>query len=155
MPLREELRAKKPDAALLLRLEALCVAVIERVESGAPCADLLAEIEREAGRRYEAEYFFELHGFESPADFAARVALGEAPFVPDIRREELIELVDLVRIGIPPEADYYLEIFERNVSHPEPRLLVHGHKKYWPAGHRPSAEEIVEKAISADNVILL
>jgi hypothetical protein len=66
-----------------------------------------------------------------------------------LSRDELIELVKKITAPKNNEEDIlnWLEIFERNVPHPEVSGLI-----YWPndygLGDSPSAEEIVDKALS-------
>ena len=149
------MRPRPYDAALIARLEVLCEEIVALVEAREYPTALLDEVEALTGRQYEGGYFIEHWGKESPSQFAQRAALGEAPHVPDITREELIEivrLVDEVREDIPLQ-EYYLELFDRNVTHPDGWGLICHPKQYWPAGHTPTPEEIVEKSMWPGNVI--
>jgi len=63
--------------------------------------------------------------------------------IADITREELIEIVD--RLSSDPEnSDFYLELFEANVPHPEASDLI-----YWPSDelHDASNAQIVDVAL--------
>lgn len=75
--------------------------------------------------------------------------------VQNLSREELIELVN--KISDPKNDDedinQWLEAFQRNVPHPEAADLI-----FWPRnyglGSNPTAEEIVDKALSYKGIQL-
>lgn len=155
MPLRDSLRARSPDPALIEQLETLCSEVLQRISNGRECVDLLAQIETSSGCHYGRDYFVELWGREDSRDFAERAALGPAKYVPDLTHDELLDLVGLIREQTEPAADYYLDLFERNVTHPAASDLIFWPSNYWPKGYEPTCEEIVEKATASGNVIRL
>ncbi|MGW7524395.1 hypothetical protein [Streptomyces sp. NPDC054783] len=124
MELRRELLPPPVSAERLAELGA----EIERTEA------LLREDE-EAGRRavdafnaatrhsYGPFAFLEWWASRDLERFALEAARPAWPRVPDITRDELIELVRRVRAGYAtgdPDADHYLLVVEVNVAHPRP-----------------------------------
>jgi hypothetical protein len=82
--------------------------------------------------------------------------MGEAPHVPDLTRDELIDVVRLILEQPPtPRTDYYLQLFCRNVPHSAPSDLICYPEYYWPEGYQPTPVEIVEKALDSANIIRL
>jgi hypothetical protein len=66
------------------------------------------------------------------------------PRLPDITREELVEIVRRVLEG-GPEEDHYLRLFETNVAHPGASGLIF----HPPAGlEGASPEQIVDAAMA-------
>jgi len=155
MALRHSLLISAPPGELVDRLEALCVQILREMDGGGDCTPQLSEIEALTGLSYPGGAFFELWGVESERNFAERAALGVAPHVPDIRPDELAEIVNLIRKNPGPVGKYYLDLFTRNVTHPAPSDLIYWPNIYWPKGYEPTAEEIVEKAIASSNVVKL
>ncbi|MBC6469686.1 bacteriocin immunity protein [Actinomadura alba] len=64
--------------------------------------------------------------------------------MPDIAREELIEIVRRIQ-DVDPEVDYYVDLFEANILDPRGSGLI-----YWPPEELEDAtpEEIVDVALS-------
>ena len=157
MALRNSLRITRPAAEKVEQLKTLGLALIRRAEGDEDCSALLSELERlTGGLSYEREYFADFGGAESIQEFAERAALGPAPRVRDIEPAELAEVVQLICDGAGNASSrYYLDLFTRNVTHPAASDLIYHPGNYWPRGYEPTPAEIVEKAISPTNVILL
>jgi hypothetical protein len=154
--LRESLLARTPDPDLVAKLKALCDEIVHRVENTQEdCSALLDEIGQLSGCRFDETYFRTLYGWASHDDFARLVALGSPPRVEDITRDELIEVVTLILSSPFPLRDYYVALFNRNVTHPAGSDLIFWPQNHWPAGYEPTAEEIVDKATDPGNVIRL
>jgi hypothetical protein len=92
-------------------------------------------------------------------------ALPAARIVPDITRDELIEIVRLAMTVDPQDARYYCDLFDKNVPMPGASSLI-----YWPedtkdwyrrhpdgsmSDYNPTPEEIVDKATAPGRIIYL
>ncbi|MGW2633430.1 hypothetical protein ACWC2K_29430 [Streptomyces chattanoogensis] len=87
--------------------------------------------------------FAEYDGGRSLGDFAREAARPARPRVPDITRDELVEIVRRL-LAADPESDYYLRLLEANVPHPRVSDLV-----FHPSDdlRNASGEEIVDAAL--------
>ncbi|GAA2427350.1 hypothetical protein GCM10010191_45340 [Actinomadura vinacea] len=85
--------------------------------------------------------FFEYWGAESREAAATRAARPRHPRVPDITRDELVEIVHRIRTCPPPDQDWYVLVLKTNTIHPAPTDLI-----FWPSPELESAssEEIVD-----------
>ncbi|MEU4345989.1 hypothetical protein [Streptomyces sp. NPDC023838] len=95
------------------------------------------------GHTYEALAFVEYHGSRSLEEFAREAARPAHPRVPDITRDELVEIVRRVLTG-SPETGYYLLLLGANVPHPGVSDLIHYPSAELEGG---TAEQIVEEAL--------
>lgn len=126
MPLRPELlyRSPRPARAEAFLHRALEIAALAEV--GLDTGELLAEFNRESGRDWRPEAFlFMLRGGDLPA--LAVEAATPLPEADDLSDEELVALLELIRASEPPEAGYYIDLFERAVGRPEAAALM-----FWP-----------------------
>jgi hypothetical protein len=94
---------------------------------------------------------FEYWGAESREEAAMRAAWPGHPRVPDITRDELVEIVRRIRTCLPPDQDWYLLVLETNTSHPTVSDLI-----FWPPPEleSASAEEIVDAILSCRPIAL-
>ena len=127
MGLRPELSYQPPRPE---RVEAFLHRALEIaafVEVGIDPADLLAEFNAESGREWRAEaLLFALRGGDLPA-LAIEAATARPPVQPALSREELVEVLALVRASEPPQAAWYIDLFETAVGRPEAAALL-----FWP-----------------------
>jgi hypothetical protein len=74
-----------------------------------------------------------------------RAARPRYPRVPDITRDELVEIVSRIRTCQPPDQDWYLLLLETNTAHPAASGLI-----LWPSPEleSASAEEIIDAILS-------
>ncbi|XVQ11977.1 bacteriocin immunity protein [Spirillospora sp. CA-255316] len=91
------------------------------------------------------EEFREYWGCESREEAALRAAWPAYPRVPDITRDELVEIVRRIRTSRSPEQEWYLLVLKTNTSHPGVSDLI-----FWPPPELESAspEQIVDAALS-------
>lgn len=156
MALRETLRVGEADPKRIDAFRELYVQIIDRIDENVPYDDLLSAVAALSGGPADDPQYVEwLHGSDDVEEFAERAALGVAPRVLDLTREELVEIVRLIREGSAPRSRFYMDLFCRNVSHSAPSDLIYWPEKYWPKGYEPTAEEVVEKAIDPNAIIRL
>lgn len=143
MELRSVLTPRRIAPDLLSTLSAQADAIASLVESGSPCAEQLAIFSAAVGTDVDATDLRGIHAAEDPEDFVRRV-VNRPDRVPDITREELIEIVDRISAA-DDSSDFYLELFETNVPHPEASDLI-----FWPPAdlQDASSAEIVDAALS-------
>ena len=148
MELRCELMPPALDEDLVAHLANLA-AEIDGARPG-QWEDDLAEFNRLAGTAIPYEQFQGISGAEDHADWVRRLLYRQsvAP-VPDLSREEMVEIVSRVQSLPPPHRDFYLESFEVNCNHPSRSDLI-----FWPnlvselpQDREPTAEEIAEHAM--------
>jgi hypothetical protein len=151
MDLRPELLPPPVDKR---RLDEMCTEIerigdlISRGETVAGSA--VAAFKERTGHDYTFADFVDYYGWRSLEEFAAEAARPAWPSVPDITREELVEIVSRI-LAEDPEAEYYLRLLRANVSHPEVYGLIF---RPSPELEGASPEEIVEAALSYRPVAL-
>jgi hypothetical protein len=140
MELRPEL---SPPPVGRSRLEELS-REIERISgllyAGEPAGEAIAAFNAETGHAYDASDFAEYHGWRSLDDFAVEAARPAYPKVPDVTRDELVEIVRRL-LAADPETDFYLLLLRANVAHPGASDLI------YQAGPG-DAEQIVDALLS-------
>ena len=105
---------------------------------------LIKKFNEEAGPDFDVDYFRNYWTFESKEDFALKASLPVATRIEDIRKEELIWIVERI-VEQHKYHDYYVHLLERNVSDPEVMDLI-----YNPSARgydELSPKEIVEIAL--------
>ncbi|MFI6464149.1 hypothetical protein [Streptomyces sp. NPDC050528] len=96
------------------------------------------------GHDCTAADFLGYAGSRTLEEFALEAARPAYPRVPDVTREELVEVVRRILAG-DTEAEYYLRLFTANVAHPAALNLIF-HPPYELAD--ASAEQIVDAALA-------
>ncbi|MFC5753006.1 hypothetical protein [Actinomadura rugatobispora] len=126
----------------------------ERIEELGREIDRIAALRGDAAREAEAAFaettghsyedFREYWGAESREEAALRALRPAYPRVPDITRDELVEIVRRIQTS-HPDQDWYLLLLETNTSHPTVSDLI-----FWPPPELESAtpEQIVDTALS-------
>lgn len=100
------------------------------------------------GHAYDAYDFLAYSGSRTVEEFAREAARPAYPRVPDITRDELVEIVRRI-LEFGPDVDYYTLLFETNVVHPTASTLIF----HPPPGlENASAEEIVDAALACPPV---
>lgn len=102
---------------LVDRLEALIAEVERRLEQGSDCDALVAEINALSDCDYSEDDFFELHSWTSPRELAERAALGPAPRIEGITRDQILESIAIATSGEEPQATLHLELLQTNLPH--------------------------------------
>lgn len=145
MELRPEL---SPPVVSGARIEQLCAAIhaVEALlESSADASAEIATFNEDTGHTYAPHDFMTYSSHRDVEAFALEAARPAYPKVPDISREELIEIVRRIQ-AIDDDTDYYLLLLETNTIRPGVSDLIH-----WPPPELvdASAEAIVDEALSA------
>ncbi|WP_330302422.1 MULTISPECIES: hypothetical protein [unclassified Streptomyces] len=146
MDLRPELL---PPPVTEVRLRALADE-IERIETlvfgdGAAEADeAITAFNNATGHTYDSADFTGYAGWRDLEDFTLEAARPAYPRVPDVAREELVEIVRRILDG-DPEDEFYLRVLEANVTNPRASDLIH----HPPAGlEDASPERIVDEILA-------
>jgi hypothetical protein len=141
MELRPELL---PPQVTPQRIEELGCEIDRIAELGGEAAqEAIATFKETTGHDYSE--FREYWGAESREEAAMRAARPRYPRVPDITRDELVEIVGRIRTCQPPDQDWYLLVLETNTAHPAASDLI-----FWPSPELESAseEEIIDAILS-------
>ncbi|WP_197517285.1 bacteriocin immunity protein [Microbacterium karelineae] len=143
MELRSALTPRSIPPNLLATLGAQANAIASLIEFARPYAEQLAAFNAAVGTEIDPTDLRGIHAAEDPQDFVRRV-MNRPERVPDITREELIEIVDRISAA-DDSGDFYLELFEMNVPHPEASDLI-----FWPPEELQDASsaQIVDAALS-------
>ena len=152
MPLRLELVVGPPNPTLVARLAALAEVAINAFwpDPHSTNHEALAAIQEIRNLTNNSEYepftFHALPGVEETQDFAERAALGPPPLVPDLRRDEIIDLLERATAVRKPYSDYYLAMLMRNFPYASPSDLI-----YWPDRER-TCEEMADEILHRKEV---
>ncbi len=160
MTLRESLRVTLPSPGRVDEFAKLTRKIIHAIDNEADSAELIAEMASLARRKdFDRDFFATLHCRCSVEDFATEAALPMPQHVPDLSRDELIEIVRLAKSSGYVLSIYYRELFDRNVPMPGASGLL-DYPENWKRGmdlskYDPTPEEIVDRATAAKNIIRL
>jgi hypothetical protein len=140
-----ELRAELlPPRVTPQRIEELGCEIDRIAElRGTAAQEAMATFRETTGHDYSE--FENYWAAESREEAATRAARPTCPRVPDITRDELVEIVRRIRTCLPPDQDWYLLVLKSNTIHPAPSDLI-----FWPPPEleSASAEEIVDAILS-------
>jgi hypothetical protein len=143
MDLRPELLPPSVDRH---RLDEMCEE-IERVAGlislgGAAALAAVAAFNERTGHEYSFIDFTEYDGWRSLEEFATEAARPAWPKVPDITRDELVEIVSRI-LADDAETEYYLQLLEVNVAYPQ----VYGLIFHPPAELEDASAEAIVDAV--------
>ncbi|MFI7317699.1 hypothetical protein [Streptomyces venezuelae] len=151
MDLRPELQ---PPPVPPERLDALCREIrriAELVSDGAGKAEAdaaVAAFNEATGHRYDPLDFAEYDTCRDLEEFAREAARPAWPRVPDVTRDELVEIVRrVVADPASPDRDYYELLLDTNVVHPHASDLI----SHPPAGLEDGVatpEDVVDALLS-------
>ena len=157
--LRAALIAKRPAKEFVAGLKSLAEEIVLNLDDGKDCTVLLEEIADLTGLQFlDEEYFRSLHSHSSVQEFAKMASLPRAKQVDDLSRDELEDIVRRAMDVTSWDAEYYRELFDKNVPMPgASNLIFHPPEQYSGdlGDYNPSPEDMVELATSATNVIEL
>lgn len=131
--------------ALAREIERICGLLDRCPPHTGEAASAISDFNAMTGHDYGARDFAEYCESRNAGEFALEAARPAWPRVPDITRDELIEVTQRI-LSDPagPDCPYYLLTLQANVPHPAITGLV-----FWPAaGTEPTAEEIIDQALS-------
>ncbi len=124
-----DLRAELLPPAVTLDRIAVLVTEIEQITElifhgkRDMAAAAIAAFNANTGHTYSTIDFAEYHGWRSLHDFAEEAAWPAWPKVFDITPDELAEIVHRIR-SAGPDTDYYLRLFQANVTDPNASDLI-------------------------------
>jgi len=147
-PLRPPLEPPTLDPAFVARLTTLVLAIGEALEDGIGEPEpLIAEFEALTGKRYEVSAFF-YHGAMSTEEFVEIAARPRPSRLPDVTREELVEVVRRIQttVLLTPHTVYYLTVLDVHTPHPRVSDLI-----FW---DDLTPEEVVEAALAYQPICL-
>ncbi|GGN87547.1 hypothetical protein GCM10010112_70340 [Actinoplanes lobatus] len=119
MQLRPELLPPRIPAARLAELADAITAIEDRLERGEDATTLIeafnADTDTDTGY---GEYDFRgYHSAQTLEEFAREAARPSFPKVPDITRDELVEIAERI-VAVDPDTDFYVHLFETNTVRP-------------------------------------
>jgi hypothetical protein len=165
MALRAELFLKPVSHEHVDRIRGAVNNILSGLHRGEDVGERIKLLTDLTGREYIPSDFEEIEARMSEEDFVCEAALPAARIVPDITRDELIEIVRLAMTVDPQDARYYCDLFDKNVPMPGASSLIHWPEdmKDWYRRHpdgsmsdyNPTPEEIVDKATAPGRIIYL
>src|SRR5262245_33168277 len=109
MAIRPPFLVGPPDPALVATLEQLAIEAVRAIDERTDAAPLLAQIQALTDNPWYDEPFFRtLYGRSSAKEFAELAASGNPPIIPDLTRDEIVELIRLASKPEEPYQSYYL-----------------------------------------------
>ena len=157
--LRAELIVEQPDQGFISKLKALTEEITRCLDSGQDCSALLEEITSLSGLDYlDEEYFRRLYTHSSVQEFAEMASLPRARYIDNLTKGELVDIVRRAMDVTSWDAEYYMELFDKNVPMSgASNLIFHPPDQYQGdiTDYKPAPEAIVEWATSEDKVIRL
>lgn len=123
MDLRQELLPPSVDPRYLEQLELEISRISGLLATGRRADEAIDAFNELTGHQYAPLDFAEYDGSRDLADFALEAARPAHPRVPDVTRDELIEIVKRI-LAVDSEIDYYLRLFQANVTCPGAQDLI-------------------------------
>jgi len=150
MELRPELC---PPVISAHRVAALCAEIdhiTDLLERDQSADSAINAFNADTGHDYTAYDFLTYGASRTVQDFAIEAARPASPRVPDITRDELVEIVRRIP-SADNDVDYYVLLLETNVRHPHVTGLL-----FWPPAELADAspEAIVDAALSYKPIAL-
>lgn len=146
MSVRPQLELPALDPDQLVTMTELADSICSALEESEPADDMIALFNAQAMRVYEPHEFLAVPGYTEFETFAACALTPDAPHLPDISREELVECARRLggRVDDERAFDFYLSVFDRNTAHPALTNL-------WQEAE--SAEDFVDRALAWQPII--
>ncbi|MEV4624521.1 bacteriocin immunity protein [Asanoa sp. NPDC049573] len=150
MELRPELCPPAVPTERSAQLRAAIDNIARLLEDGTPADGAIAAFNADTGHSYAAEHFLTYWESRNLEDFVFEAARPALPKVPDITRDELVEIVRRI-LDAEADADYYVLLLKTNVQHPRVEDLI-----FWPPPELVDAppERIIDAALSYRPVAL-
>jgi len=140
-----------PNDSKVQKLISLARSVEVAIDNGKSCDNLLAEISLVSEcNLYDKDYFSNLYKHSSVEEFAAQAAYSPPKKIPNISRNDLVEILELAQDNlVDPSLEYYLKLFDANVVMPGASNLLFHLPEDWPySSDDPTADEIVDYVLS-------
>ena len=154
MSLRPVLRPPPIDAEVLDRMIAVVARIGGAWQTGEPLDELMREHDELTGRHdIPARHYRDLCSKREERDAAVQTLRGRAPIVPDITREELVEIVRRIRDD-PKALDmiWWLDLYMSNTAAGDDWNPLLWLDDQWIARigtAEPTAEQIVDETLRA------
>jgi len=150
---------KPPGSEHIDRIREAAAGIMEGLARGEDVRERIASLNAMTGHEYDLDYFQSLPSRSSVDQFAREAALPVPPVVPDLSRDELIEIVRLAMSVGWPDTQYYRDLFDKNVPMSGASGLL-DYPEDWKPGqdlseYNPAPEEIVDKATAPGHIIHL
>ncbi len=159
MSLRSSLVLKPPASEHIDRIRAAATGILAGLHRGEDVAERISSLNAMTGHNYDLSYFQAFHSFISIGEFAMEAALPAPCVVPDITKDELVEIVRLAMTAGWPNDIYYRNLFDSNVPMPGASGLLF-YPEDWKAGqdlskYDPTPQDIVKRATAPGRIIHL
>jgi hypothetical protein len=159
MPLRADLLLRPPTQEHVDRIRKAATDILSGLDRGEDVGERIRSLTALTGREYDLGYFESLDSHSSIDEFAREAALPVARVVPDITRDELIDIVRLAMTLKWPDDQYYRDLFDKNVPMSGASSLI-DYPEDWKPGqclskYNPTPEDIVDKATAPGRIIYL
>jgi len=159
MPLRASLLLKPPGSEHVDRIREAAAGIMAGLARGEDVGGRIASLNAMTGHEHDLGYFESLPSHGSVDEFAREAALPVPHVVPDLTRDELIEIVRLAMTVGWPDTQYYRDLFDKNVPMSGASGLI-DYPEDWKPGqdlskYNPAPEEIVDKATAPGRIIYL
>jgi hypothetical protein len=144
MELRDALRPPVVPPQRVEELSTAIQAIAALLERGEPAGAAIMAFNVETGHHFTANHFVTYWESRDVEDFALEAARPARPKVPNVTRDELIEIVRRIR-AVDEDSNYYLLVLETNVANPGVTDLI-----FNPPAQLANAspEAIVDAALS-------
>ena len=149
--------ATPPEFSKIQEIISLAKSIEIAIDNDKNCDELLSQISRITQRNfYDRDYFSNLYKHTSIEDFAASAAYPSPMKIPNVSRDDLIEIMQLAMDNIvDPSLEYYLGLFDINVTMPGASNILFHLPDDWPHSHdEPSAKEIVDYVLAYEAIAL-
>src|SRR5882724_34554 len=110
MALRPSLILKPPTSAYVDRVRMVATGIMAGLDQGQDISLRINALNTMTGHEYDLTYFQSFHEHTSIEEFAQEASLPVPRHVPDITRDELIEIVRLALAVDPPDSRYYRDL---------------------------------------------
>jgi hypothetical protein len=159
MALRPSLILKSPTSEYVDRVRMVATDIMAGLDQSRDISLRINALNAMTGNEYDLTYFQSFYGHTSIEEFATEASLPVPHHVPDITRDELIEIVRLAMTVDPPDSRYYRNLFDKNVPMSGASGLL-DYPEDWKPGqdlskYNPSPEEIVDRATRPGTIICL
>ncbi|GIE28161.1 hypothetical protein Ait01nite_012060 [Actinoplanes italicus] len=151
MNLRPELLPPPVAPERIAELAAAITRIAGLMDTGRPYADELAAFNTDTGGDLTPHDFHTYDSWGSAETYAHLVARPGYPRIPDITRDELVEIARRIMDGPgpqadDPDADWYTLLFDTNITRPGASgLIFHPPAELGPG---PTPEQIVDTALA-------
>jgi len=139
------------DFSKVQEIASLAKSIETAIDNEENCDELLAQMSLLTQcKLYDRDFFANLYKHTDIEDFAASAGYPPPKKIPEVSRNDLIEIMELAMNNIVESSfEYYLDLFDTNVVMPGASNVLFHLPDDWPySNDEPSAEEIVDYVLS-------